>query len=82
MSKSDNLFRIWPNPVTDYLKIAIKSNDLHYLQLFDITGRILLAKYTQENTEIIDMIDLETGVYLLKLSSKNYQKTCKILVNH
>jgi len=86
---TDNI-RVFPNPVTDELHIVIPSNarDLKTVELFDINGRRLLSKRVEtghatslqdDNTIVIDMSHLPSGVYILVLHTENGIVTKQII---
>ncbi len=71
MDLNDNLvtnFIIYPNPVTDFLHIK---NDYHNfkVQIFDILGKKIIES---KNQSILNVKDLDKGIYLIKFSSGIY----------
>lgn len=59
-----NNFIIYPNPVSNVL--YIKGNSvIDAVQVFDVNGRLCLRADTAE----IDVSDLKTGIYIIKVSS-------------
>ena len=66
-------FRIYPNPVTDYLQIDFSGNpeiwEL-YISVTDQAGRQLLENYSDVSSKItLDVSSLTGGFYLLHLSN-------------
>jgi hypothetical protein len=71
---------IYPNPVNDFLYIR-HATDLKKLELFDLTGKNLLA-YTPLKIEenAIDLTFLSNGCYILKTTGTNdWMKNYKII---
>ncbi len=81
---TDPGFVIYPNPAKDYLQVSLPGtiNGQYQVELFDITGRLLLSKESANNTEEINTSALQDGTYLLKLSYNGNVKTQKLLVAH
>ena len=70
-----NSISIYPNPVSEI--IYIKSNlELTKIELFDILGKRVL---TTNNTDKVNVTNLKTGVYFLKIQSSKGQITKKII---
>ena len=71
---------VYPNPVLDFLNIAVEKNywNLSSLSftLYDISGKKLLEFYNFQIKAGISMIDYHTGVYLLEVNdgSKKFVK--------
>ncbi|HMY14001.1 MAG TPA: T9SS type A sorting domain-containing protein [Bacteroidia bacterium] len=68
-----NKLKIYPNPVTDNLRISIK-NHVDNIQLSDLTGTVF-KEYRQINSDdfIISMKDIPNGMYIIQITdnSKN-----------
>lgn len=83
-SSKELMIKVFPNPFKENIYIDlgsydIKSNDLIYIELLDLNGRILKVKKLQNEAlnEIIDFdvkdLYLNTGMYLIRLSGNNMQ---------
>jgi hypothetical protein len=77
-----NNFKIYPNPVTDFLNIDNTSHQIQKVQLYDICGSFLRSEesdtYSKEALKI-KMYDLPSGIYLLKAKIDNNVLTKKII---
>jgi len=62
-----NNLSIYPNPVQNQLFIESSDKQITELIIFDITGKII--KSIGYNTKIIDVSDLNQGVYMLKVAT-------------
>ncbi|MCD4792525.1 MAG: PKD domain-containing protein [Bacteroidales bacterium] len=69
-------FSVYPNPANDRLTI-ICSNEKAKLQIYDITGRLVLEE-KNANSEI-NIERLPAGLYLLKIIDKNISGTVKFI---
>lgn len=79
----DNFFEaisIFPNPVSTNFKIDGFDTDLqnYTLQIFDVLGKEIYQQ-NEMRTNTIDISHLKNGLYLLRISKDNQQKTIKII---
>ena len=76
---------IFPIPANDFVTIDIADQDVfqnYYLSVYDITGKIVYAAETIDNT-IINVSDYAKGLYIFKVSDdKGAFITRKVLVSH
>ena len=80
-TKIDNIkMSIYPNPFNDKISIETRP-EFKMIEIFDINGKIhFLRKLLEENTtEIIDLRELEKGIYILKIRSQGQDITKKII---
>lgn len=70
-------FEIFPNPATDQVKIARPNQHKASYFIYDATGRAV--KNEALRNELIDISDLDKGLYLIQLSSGK-QKGSSILI--
>ncbi|HLT48854.1 T9SS type A sorting domain-containing protein [Aequorivita nionensis] len=72
-------FSFYPNPATEQIKIKF-GNTLtnHEVEIFDVSGKRLATSKIQQLGNI-DISDLATGTYLLKLTSKNKAAVVRFL---
>lgn len=70
--------KIYPNPMDDYLYIHLKSptkNDK--IKIYDFNGRIIVDQRLEKNETIINVRNLNKGIYNLKIGDKYSQKILK-----
>jgi len=71
---SKNQFNIFPNPAANFIQFEfneIQFNDKMSVELFDLNGKFN-SNYTyeiQSNTVLIDVQNLEKGIYVVRLSN-------------
>ena len=72
-----NKITIYPNPATDIVTISGAENMLDKLEIYDINGKLLFSK----NSELtyVNVDDLQSGVYFVKLYAETTQKTIKLI---
>lgn len=81
MSARDNsltTLACYPNPVKNVVTIT-NSMPLDKLELYTVTGQLLLAQPLNEQTTTIALEDLPTGMYLLKAESGAASKTIQLI---
>lgn len=73
---SNDWVNIFPNPATQYFIIEITKDIAASVQLFDNTGKLVLAKSLHFGENIIDTSSIAKGVYVLKTSynGENFNK--------
>lgn len=76
----DSIINIYPNPANN--KITIQSRDFSYdkAELIDMTGNVILLKFTPKGSEIQIPANLVNGVYLVKISNGNQYRIKKVIV--
>ncbi|WP_417369016.1 T9SS type A sorting domain-containing protein [Flavobacterium beibuense] len=67
----------YPNPVSNILTLS-NANTISNVEVYNLLGQKVVAN-NFSNTEIqIDLSNLETGIYMVKVSSQETQKTIRI----
>ena len=73
---------VYPNPTTGYLNLKIKgyeTDDLGF-RLIDMNGNLFQAGKVEGNETLIQMGNIKSGTYLLKITENNKEvKTFKII---
>jgi beta-glucanase (GH16 family) len=64
-------FSLFPNPVSENMTIDVPKNvDNYTLDIFDLHGRLLMRRKMKNSQEIVSLGELENGIYLVKISSR------------
>ena len=71
-------FSFYPNPVTEMLNLKY-SKDISEVKLINILGQELLAKTTFGTEVQVDMSNLPSGTYIVKIKSDDLEKTIKVV---
>ncbi len=58
---------VYPNPTKDILSIQTKSNGK--LEIYNIIGELLLSEYKIHQQHHIDIVNLPSGIYIIKLQN-------------
>nr|WP_321235198.1 T9SS type A sorting domain-containing protein [uncultured Psychroserpens sp.] len=77
-------FIIFPNPTKDIINISFNSNGFGNgtLSLLDIQGKqILIHKISDENRMIIDISDLQSGMYFIKVNMNAKTAVKKLVID-
>lgn len=72
-------YNIYPNPVSNQFVIE-NSENIQSVEIFQMDGK--LVKNTLETGSPIDIADLHTGIYIVKLTDLNHQTVVKKIVKN
>ena len=65
---------VFPNPTTDFITISIKSliekDNVFFIELYDLQGKILYTVNYNQNEFKLDMLTYPAGTFLLKIMTK------------
>lgn len=73
----NNIF-IYPNPINDYFNISGIENA--NIEIYNILGSLVYTKNNLINNSTIDVNNLKSGVYIIKVIDKNNTFTSKIII--
>lgn len=77
---SSGQFSVYPNPATNgYLYITSKLSSVKNISIFDVLGKQVLKATL--NGERLDISDLNSGVYILKIEQGKASTTKKLVIN-
>ncbi len=68
----------YPNPTTDYINLS-SSSIIRYLQITDISGKVIMQRPVNCNNTIVNIEDYNNGLYFIQLEINNTVKTIKVL---
>lgn len=63
----ENSIYLYPNPCENFITIKSGNEYLKQIQFFDLTGRMITFESLNKKEEIIDISNLKSGLYLLKI---------------
>lgn len=78
-SKQNSDLKIYPNPTDGSLNIYLTDQNYEY-RIRDLYGNLLLSKTVKTGYETIEL-NLERGIYILEIVTKEYLKSIKIVKN-
>lgn len=71
----DSLYKIYPNPSEDNLKIDFLSHSgLEFLKLYDQSGQFIFGAETREIHTLLDINHLFAGTYILNFRDENMKQ--------
>jgi PKD repeat protein len=69
-----NQLQVYPNPASDQLRLSGAIHEINRIQLISIDGREVRVFYSyQIQTGLLDLSDLDSGIYLLYLTDNQSQ---------
>ncbi|WP_405569185.1 T9SS type A sorting domain-containing protein [Winogradskyella sp. Asnod2-B02-A] len=77
-------FTIYPNPAKDEVTIQLANSNFETgkVNIYNIQGKAILKQITlEENTSVIDISSLESGLYFVELTIGNTSTVQKLIVN-
>jgi hypothetical protein len=73
-----NKFEVYPNPTSDYINIKSDEN-VDSIVLYNSIGQLLLEK--KQNTKLLNVENLKSGLYILKIYSGSVSTIKKVILN-
>jgi len=74
--------KIYPNPTTGELQFAISDYSISNIEIFDVYGRIQKIghiSYIEKSHIVLDIAHLQTGIYFIKITTKQGEIIKKII---
>ncbi len=66
-----DLFKVYPNPASDYIYITSEINGEAEVNIFDMTGRCVKNTHINDmNNATINISDIEEGIYFVNINGK------------
>jgi hypothetical protein len=81
-SPVEKSLKVFPNPVKrkDMLHITTSDQGKKKLAFYDITGKVVKILETNRTTFSFSVSDLDSGVYILNVSTPSYEAAKKVIV--
>jgi len=75
---NETSLKIYPNPLVETLTIEnMQLNST--IMIFDISGKLLINKTAQSETEILDVSHLTSGIYTIRIQNEELVQTSKLI---
>jgi hypothetical protein len=71
----------FPNPSNGMVYVCAEAQPVQELQVFDLSGRMLIQKSVEAKEFSIDLSNYNIGTYILRLVTSNGVETRKIIIN-
>jgi len=75
-----NSISVYPNPTNGTLNVDVSKGQFKQIKISDLQGRMMLEMAITQPNEILDLSHMESGVYLLLVSSKLKTLTTKVII--
>lgn len=72
-------FSIFPNPATNSVRISSDAT-IENINIFNITGSLILSESYSENTTLVDVSQFAKGVYTIQLISKDNSSVQPLII--
>ncbi|WP_299779868.1 endonuclease [uncultured Formosa sp.] len=72
--------KVYPNPVNSTLNIALPNGEATQISIYNMLGKLVISKTIQANTSI-DTKNLQSGVYILRMTQDNATISKKLIKN-
>lgn len=78
---ADERISIYPNPAQDYVYLDYTEDGNREIELYDIAGKVFFKKFVSGNKVLLNLQELESGIYFIKVVSDNSHPTFKVIVD-
>ncbi|WP_299668842.1 carbohydrate-binding protein [uncultured Polaribacter sp.] len=79
-SDADGIFYTFPNPVKDILNVKISGSKTAKLDVINFAGQSVLSYDIKEGNTVVDLSNLASGIYMLKvIDEQQHVQTKKII---
>jgi hypothetical protein len=79
----ESIFKVFPNPATQSIYVGLNQDAIESfsksISIYDLSGKEVISQIPMSDAILIDLSDLNSGVYILKLRYDNGSKECKII---
>lgn len=76
---TQNLLKLYPNPIKDFITIETNSLDHSKLNVFDATGQFVFSKELKATSTTLNISHLSAGTYLFRISNDTGTVTKKVI---
>ncbi|MEX2426847.1 MAG: T9SS type A sorting domain-containing protein [Bacteroidales bacterium] len=70
----------YPNPATEYITIALPKEQNALVGVYDLNGRQLLKRSLPGGTKELNISEIASGIYVLRIKSGDYMWTSKVVI--
>ena len=79
-NKLDNYLQVYPNPNNGIFTIETGSNEIDKIELYNLSGKLVRSIDVNQETMLLDLSELNKGIYFLKAESKGEFWNHKIVI--
>jgi arabinogalactan endo-1,4-beta-galactosidase len=70
---NDNLFKIFPNPSSEFISIEILNTTFASVEVYNMLGKVVKRIPNYKNMQTINISNLSEGVYIFKVNGKGFK---------
>ncbi|MES2133091.1 MAG: T9SS type A sorting domain-containing protein [Bacteroidota bacterium] len=78
--QTETFMNVYPNPSNGSFTIELNNNERQSIQLFDITGNVVLSQSIENEKTIIDAGHLAAGIYNITIKGSNSVSNKKLVI--
>ena len=79
---ANEVIEIYPNPSSNNVNINIANNGLYVMTIYDCKGSIIKTEKLHEGINNIELEEIQSGIYFIKLEGNNGVYNKKIIISH
>ncbi len=79
--KENSNIDIYPNPSDDIINIEIENINNATMEIYNVSGKLILSKAIDSRTEKVDVSGILTGMYILKVRQENNVRIEKLFIH-
>lgn len=76
----ESLFKIFPNPTTNYIIVQNKNLEPFEVKMYDVNGKLVKTVNSDSKNEKIDLSDFQNGIYFYQIQSNNHIEKGKVVI--
>ncbi|MFN7777222.1 T9SS type A sorting domain-containing protein, partial [Flavobacterium sp.] len=80
-STINSKIKVYPNPTSDFLFIDTIEKQIQKIEFFDLQGRLIKTINENKDKYEIDISNLQSATYLVKLSTETNSETIRFVKN-
>ena len=75
-------FKVYPNPAHSFVNIEFDNLPVNCstIEILDMNGKSLIKKFPESKTNTIEVNQLPTGMYILRVNHMQNYKTKKLII--
>ncbi len=77
VEENEVVMNVYPNPVKDF--VSIEAQDVDFVEVYDNLGRRMMSTEAKESMITIDMRDMSSGLYFVKVYTKSGVSVKKVM---
>jgi len=76
---SEEMVKVYPNPANELIYLELSQNSNYEVEIIDVTGKVLIYKELTEQLEQINISELNSGLYFVKVSNRSESNVTRLI---